>query len=121
MTPGASDDSNNYLIQLVEWARVDGGVSLPLLGSASLAEARQVGSTTVSNLTKLAREALAAGNRDSAEQIISEALRRDPYDATALSLKGALTKLKPGGGVAMAAGGPPAGNSCRQGNVGVRS
>ena len=73
VTPGASDDSNSYLAHLVERSRIDGGVTLPLLGSASLAEARQFVNTTVSNLTKLAREALAAGNRASAEQIISEA------------------------------------------------
>ena len=79
----ASDDSNNYLTQLVEQARVDGGVTLPLVGSASLAEARQAVNSGVRNIGRLARQALAAGNLDGAEKLIGEALRQDPNDTEA--------------------------------------
>ncbi|MCG2684963.1 MAG: hypothetical protein L6306_15270 [Planctomycetales bacterium] len=92
-----SDDNNHYLVTLVEMARIDGGVSLPLVGSASLAEARQAVGAGVRGLTRLAREALAADNLDGAERLVSEALRRDPNDADALAIRGALAKRRQGG------------------------
>ena len=96
-TPGASDDSNNYLAQLVERASVDGGITLPLVGAASLADARQTIGAGVRDLSKLAQEALAAGNLTSAEQIVAEALRLDPNDTNAQAVKGAIAKRKAGG------------------------
>ena len=109
VSPRASDDSNNYLKQLVELARTDGGITLPLLGAASLAEARQEISAGVRGLDKLAREALAAGNFNNAEQLVAEALRRDPNDTEAQAIKGALAKRRaadpPAAGGAPAAGG----------------
>ena len=80
VSPSASDESNNYLPQLVEQARVDGGVTLPLVGSASLAEARRWVTSGVRNIDRLARQALASGNLDGAEKLIDEALRQDPND-----------------------------------------
>ena len=41
------------------------------------------------NIDRLARQALAGGNLDGAEKLIGEALRQDPNDSEALSLKGA--------------------------------
>ncbi len=38
VTPSASDDGNSYLAMLIDQARIDGGVTLPLVGTASLAE-----------------------------------------------------------------------------------
>ena len=66
-TPRPSDDTNSYLTQLVEMARTDGGLTLPLVGAASLAEARQEIGQGVRNLSKLARQAMAAGNIGGAE------------------------------------------------------
>ena len=99
-TPSASDDNNNYLTALVEQARVDGGATLPLVGTASLAEARRAIGAAVNDLDRLAQQALASGNIDSAEQIVSEALRRDPNDPNALAIKGALARKRQGGGPA---------------------
>jgi hypothetical protein len=114
ISPSVSDDNNNYLTQLVELGRADGGVTLPLVGAASLAEARQEVSSGVRNLGALAREAMAGGNVGGAEQIAAEALRHDPNDATALAVKGVLAKQAAGGGaaagVAAKADAPAAGN-----------
>jgi hypothetical protein len=92
-----SNDDNNYLARLVEQARIDGGVTMPLVGSASLAEARHAVTSGVRNIGRLARQALASGNLDGAEKLIGAALRQDPNDVDALSLKSALAKRKQGG------------------------
>ena len=83
---------------------------MPLLGAASLAEARQEISAGVRGLDKLAREALAAGNLNNAEQLVAEALRRDPNDTEAQAIKGALAKRR-------AADPPAAGGACRRRRV----
>jgi len=49
------------------------------------------------NIDRLARQALASGNLDGAEKLIGEALRQDPNDTEALSLKSAAAKRKQGG------------------------
>lgn len=108
-----SDDNNSYLATLVERARLDGGATLPLLGAASLAEARQSMNVGVRNLNQLARQALAAGNVENAKQIVAEALRRDPNDTEALAIKHALANPKPNAppapaGTAAAPGAPAA-------------
>ncbi len=97
VTPRPSDDNNNYLAALVDRARVDGGITLPLLGTASLAEARQVVGVGVRDLRELARQALAAGNLNSAEKLVGEALRRDPNDTEAQAIKGAVAKRRAAG------------------------
>lgn len=96
VAPSPSTEDNNYLAPLVAQARIDGGVTMPLVGSASLAEARQAITSGVRNLDRLARQALASGNLDGAEKLIGEALRQDPNDTEALSLKTALAKRKQG-------------------------
>ena len=107
VSPSASDESNNYLPQLIELARIDGGVTLPLVGSESLAEARRMVTSEVRNINRLARQALANGNLDAAEKLIGKALRQDPNDVEALSLKSALAKRKQGGAAAEAVPAPP--------------
>ncbi len=69
-----STDNNSYLVSLVEQARSTGGETLPLLGSASLAEARQAVASGVKGLNGLAREALKAGYLPGAKRLVSEAL-----------------------------------------------
>ena len=95
-----SDDNNNYLVSLVEMARIDGGTTLPLVGAASLSEARRAVGSGVRNLTRLSREALSAGSLDKADRLISEALRRDPNDPEAQAVKSAIAKRREGGAVA---------------------
>ena len=97
VSPRASDERNTYLAQLVERARLDGGVTLPLVGLASLEEIRTAMGSGLHNIDRLARQALAGGNLDGAEKLIGEALRQDPNDSEALALKGALAKRKQGG------------------------
>ena len=50
----------------MDQARVDGGVTLPLVDRASLAQAKESIDAGGRNLNKLARQALAAGNLDNA-------------------------------------------------------
>ena len=105
--PNKSDEDFSTLGRLVDIARVDGGLSLPIVDAASLRKARVAADTGVREITKLAREALTAGNLGAAEQLVSEALRRDPGNPEALAVKGALAKSK-AGGVPEAPGAAPA-------------
>jgi hypothetical protein len=107
-TPKTSDDNNNYLKPLVELAQVNGGVTLPLLGESSLVEARQEIGAGVRGLSELARQAMTAGNLDNAEQLVAEALRRDPNDTESQAIKGALAKRRSGVAPATAAPATPA-------------
>ena len=107
--PSTSDDSNHYLVPLVEQARADGGLTMPLLGAASLGEARQTVDASVRDLCKLAQQAMAAGSLSNAEKIVGEALRRDPNDTDALAIKSALAKRQSAAPPAAAgAAAPPA-------------
>jgi len=121
--PGASSEDNNYLVNLVDRAKVDGGVSLPLVDSSSLALARQAINVGVDGLSRLARLALATDNLNNAEQLADEALARDPHNPEALAVKGAVAKKrrgeggKPAGEPAAAAGAPVAGGAVPAGDL----
>jgi len=78
--PNGSDDVNSYLAQVVDRARVDGGMSLPLVDSASLAEMQREVNVAGTTLSQLARQALASDNLGNAEQLANAALQRDPND-----------------------------------------
>ena len=106
--PSTSDDSNHYLIPLVEQARTDGGLTLPLVGAASLADARQVIGASVRELCKLAQQAMTMGNVSNAEKLVGEALHRDPNDTEALALKSALAKRQAANPPAAVAAAAPA-------------
>ncbi len=93
-----SDDGNAYLVQLVDFAKADGGYSLPTIGSEGLAEARRLLNLGASTLAQLGRQAAAAGNVEQAKQFVNEAIRRDPNDPTALVLKSSLDDGAAGGG-----------------------
>ena len=86
VAPGKSNDNNKYLAALVDRARVDGGVSLPLVDTASLQlrETRRRWARSTSR--ELAREALAGGSLDSATRLAEEALRRNPGDREASAI-----------------------------------
>ncbi|MGA2069512.1 MAG: hypothetical protein ABSG86_31460, partial [Thermoguttaceae bacterium] len=101
-----SDSANGYLRPVVEQARIDGGVTLPLVDMASLRQAREDLLVGGRNLDQLARSALAANNLDGAEKLVAEALRRDPRDPEATALREALAKRR--AAPAAAAGAPPA-------------
>jgi len=111
--PAPSNEDDNYLGELVSRAKVDGGVSLPLVGSKSLDQARQEINVGVRGASRLARQALAADDLDNADRLANEALRQDPNNPEAIAVKGAVAKKRAGGpaagGAAPAGGLPPAG------------
>ena len=102
--PSASDDVNNYLIQVVEYARKSEGATVPLVGSASLEQLRVAVNLGSMNIRALARQALSSGDLDGAEKLIAEALRQDPNDAETIVLKNSLEKARKG--EALPAGAP---------------
>ena len=104
---GKSMDDNNYLPALVEQARSDGGLSMPLVGSASLALARQQIQAGGRTMNQLAQQAIASKNLDGAERLADAALQRDPGDPEALAVKGAVAKARQAGGMKVAAITPP--------------
>ena len=94
---GKSMDDNNYLPALVEQARSDGGLSMPLVGSASLALVRQQIQAGGRTMNQLAQQAIASKNLDGAERLADAALQRDPGDPEALAVKGAVARARQGG------------------------
>ncbi|HEY2883377.1 MAG TPA: hypothetical protein VGJ15_13105, partial [Pirellulales bacterium] len=84
------NDDNAFLAQWVDFAKADGGYSLPTVGSEGLWEARRVANLNAHSLGQLGRQAAAAGNMKQASQFANEAVRRDPNDANALVLKQSL-------------------------------
>ncbi|MBN2216822.1 MAG: hypothetical protein JW719_05565, partial [Pirellulales bacterium] len=86
VAPGKSDKQYEFLGKLIELARPDGGMSLPLVGEASLRLVKDVSDVGAENLADLAREAVAIGNLDRARQLAEEVLRRKPEDRGAKAL-----------------------------------
>ena len=107
--------ANSYLRPVVEQARIDGGVTLPLVDSASLRQAREDLLVGGRNLDQLARTALAANNLDGAEKLVAEALRRDPRDPEAVALREMPwpSGARPAAAAAAAPGADAAARSCR--------
>ncbi len=98
VAPGKSMEDNNYLPALVDQARPNEGWAIPLVSSASLAEARQQIEAGGRTMTQLAQQALVSGNLDGAERLVDEALRRDPGDPQAQIIKRAVAKARQNGG-----------------------
>ena len=92
-----SDANNGYLVTLVDQAKVDGGRTLPLVDSASLATAKQEIEAGGRGLNDLAFKALNGGNLDSADKLAGEALSRNPNDLVARAVKDAVAAKKAGG------------------------
>jgi len=103
--PKPSAPENAYLAEVVRRARIDGGVSLPLVDAESLAAARQLVNMGAFNLSELAQEALAAGNLDTAERLATEALKGNPQDAVAKRVQDEVAQRRAGGGEPAAGGG----------------
>src|SRR5205085_1413297 len=97
--PGKADAENAYVVQLVDAGRGDGGYRLPTVGTEGLHESRRLIHLGAQSLAKLGSQAAATGNRQQAQQLIGEALRRDPNNAQAVLAKG---QLGPGVRLAMA-------------------
>jgi hypothetical protein len=93
-----ADGGNGFLRPLVELARIDGGVTLPLLDMASLRQAQEELLLGGRDLDRLARTALAVNNLDGAEKLVTEALRRDPRDPQAAAIRQVLASRRQAGG-----------------------
>ena len=101
------EPSNGYLAQLVETARLDGGLGLPIVGSETLREANTAVEVGVFNMGQLARQALNTGDLDSAERLAREVLRQNPQDTEAREIRAAAEGRRgaaQAGPAAMAAG-----------------
>ncbi|MHB1037911.1 MAG: vWA domain-containing protein [Pirellulales bacterium] len=96
VTPSPASDDNAYLAQLVESAKTNGGVMLPLVGTAGLREVKRLLDGETQGLLQLANQAVAAGNLDQAEKLAGEVLRRDPGSVEAKAVQEAVKKLRPG-------------------------
>jgi hypothetical protein len=102
---GQSNPDLSFLPLLVETARGDDGLRLVTVGTAGLGEARRMLAQSTELLATLSRQALVSGNLETAERLADEALRRDPNDEAALSVKERLAEMK--AGAAVAAQSPP--------------
>ena len=104
-----SDPNNGYLVTLVEQAKSDGGRTLPLIDSGSLSTARRQIEAGGHGLTYFANEALKGGNLESAKNLASAALSRNPNDKEALAIKDAIAKSAGGAPAPVVASAPTAG------------
>jgi hypothetical protein len=85
--PQCEGDSHAFLGQVVEMARADGGVSLPTVGSAGLAETGRVLEAEVDNLTDLAERAIKTGDVQAARVASRAILVRDPGNVKAQTVQ----------------------------------
>ncbi|QDT72177.1 VWA domain-containing protein [Lacipirellula limnantheis] len=94
-TPASND--NAYLAAIVDGASRNGGLSLPTLGTAGLMEIARLMGAQSDDLTVLAQQAVATGDREGALQIIDAVLRRDPGNVQARTVQTAIQKAPTGG------------------------
>ncbi|NQU24828.1 MAG: VWA domain-containing protein [Candidatus Nealsonbacteria bacterium] len=93
--PSGTGEERSYLKELVAWARVDGGASLPLVDSASLEQARHAVNLGAYRMARLARQAMAAQNYEAAKRLADDALRRDPNNPQALAIRRVIAARQP--------------------------
>ena len=106
VAPNPPQDVNSYIARLVESARIDGGISLPLVGSESLKAAERAADTGVRQITQLAVQALQSGDLENAARLAREALRQAPEDVEARILAGAVQRRRAEGPDALHLVGP---------------
>ncbi len=85
--PQNKGDSYAFLPQVVEIAQHDGGISLPTIGSAGLAETGRLVEAGVDGLTDLAERAVATGDVEAAKVAAKAALARDPGNIKAKTVE----------------------------------
>jgi uncharacterized membrane protein YgcG len=85
--PSTAGDSHAFLAQVVEMARADGGISLPTVGSAGLAETGRMLEAEVDGLTDLAERAIATGDMQAAKVASQTILERDPGNVKAQTVQ----------------------------------
>ncbi|MBA4107711.1 MAG: hypothetical protein C0485_18415, partial [Pirellula sp.] len=99
--PEPASNDNAFLAAIVDGASRDGGLTLPTLGSAGLSEIARLMGAQADQLTVLAQQAVATGDREGALQIVEAVLRRDPGNVQARTVQTAIENA-PAGNVAAA-------------------
>ena len=94
-TPEASIDDHAFLAQLVDSAVFNGGIRLPTVGSAGLAESARLIGARLDQLTGLAKRAVASGDHRSAERIVQTVLRADPGNLQARTVQNVVEETAP--------------------------
>ncbi len=97
VTPAEPNADFAFLAPLVDSAATDDGLRLATLGTPGLIEVRRMVIQSSETLAKLGGQAVSAGNLQTAQRLITEALRRDPNDTTALAAQRQLAKLQASG------------------------
>ncbi|HUY31896.1 MAG TPA: VWA domain-containing protein [Pirellulales bacterium] len=87
----ASDD-HAYLAKLVSALESNGGIALAAVGSAGLAELRLGLNAGARNLVRLGEQALVTGNLNEAGHLADEAIRFDPMNPQAATVRRAVDK-----------------------------
>lgn len=95
-TPEPSSDDNNYLPTLVDTAQLDGGLTLPIVGSQSLVAVRKHINTGGAALGQLGAQMLGEGELDKAEALARDALKKDPGNPEAQTILRAVVKKRSG-------------------------
>ncbi|MBX3415754.1 MAG: hypothetical protein KF708_23925 [Pirellulales bacterium] len=93
---GKPSEDAGFLPRLVELARRDGGLTMPTLGSAGLAETARLLQQTAKDLTRLGNQAVATGNVAQAKLLADEARHIDPQSEEAAILSRAVEKAQEG-------------------------
>ena len=88
--PEASGPDHAFLVSLVDDASRDGGLTLPTVGMAGLAEVARMKGAQADQLTMLAQRAIASGDRTGALRIVQTVLQTDPGNVQARTVQNAL-------------------------------
>ena len=80
-----------------ETQQKDGGLGLPLVGTAGLAEMRRLVRVEGRALVRLGQQAVATGALDQAETLAAQALKLDSGDPEALAIRDAVVKARKAG------------------------
>ena len=88
--PEAASNDNAFLATIVDGASRDGGLTLPTLGAAGLAEVARLMGAQADQLTIMAQQAVSTGDREGALQIVEAVLRRDPGNVQARTVQTAI-------------------------------
>ena len=92
-----SSDDNAYLADLAASSKRDGGLGLPLVGTAGLTEMRRLVRVEGRALVRLGQQAVATGALDQAETLAAQALKLDAGDPEALAIRDAVAKARKAG------------------------
>ena len=94
LMPEMSNESFNFLPQLVREARASRGWALPTVGSAGLREVARLISSSAQELIRYAQQALKNEDLAGANTVADAVLRRDPGNPQAEAIKRVIRKKK---------------------------